>query len=134
MKTIKILILLAVPLLISGCADTLKCNIKTNNYKSSIKIDFVEDKPTTYRYVDRIVFPKQSDEAELYYHQKYSEFSALISERYAKVKRNFDKVTTRIKYNFISDQSEKENKLLITKSDTKKNAVKKIESLGYKCE
>ena len=43
MKRIKIVLLLLVPLLLTGCASTLKCEIDTNNYTSKIKIKFEDD-------------------------------------------------------------------------------------------
>ena len=40
MKRIKILLLVTTIFLLTGCSNTLKCNIETNNYDSSIKIKF----------------------------------------------------------------------------------------------
>ncbi|MGN0974194.1 MAG: hypothetical protein ACI4OT_05565, partial [Bacilli bacterium] len=60
MKRIKILLLVTTILLLTGCSNTLKCNIETNNYDSSIKIKFENDKPTKYTYKDEMKFSKDS--------------------------------------------------------------------------
>lgn len=133
MKKIKILLLLLVPVLLTGCANTLKCNIETNNYNSTIKIKFKDDKPTTYKYKDEMKFSTNSTEGEFYYHSKYNEYSILISEKYAQLKNNQENISTKINYDFTKDNSKGENKLLINRKDTIKSATKKIESSGYKC-
>ena len=79
MKRIKILLLIATIFLLTGCANTLKCNIETNNYSSSIKIKFKDDKPTKYKYEDEMKFSADSADTEIYYHSKYNEYSTLIS-------------------------------------------------------
>ena len=68
MKRIKILLLIATLLLLTGCSNTLKCNIETNNYSSSIKIIFKDDKPTKYKYEDEMKFSADSADTEIYYH------------------------------------------------------------------
>ncbi len=133
MKRIKMLFLLIMPILLTGCADTLKCQIKTNNYNSTVKVTFKEDKPFSYKYKDEMVFSPNSTDAEIYYHSKYNEYSILAGEKHAFLRSTSESVTMRISYNFTKDKSEQENKLLISKDDTKSDAMKKIESSGYKC-
>ena len=134
MKRIKIVLLLVVPLLLTGCASTLKCEIDTNNYTSKIKIKFEEDKPLTYKYKDEMVFTNNlSTDSELYYHTQYSKYSYLIAEDVAKVSNFANKVSVDINYTFNENKSQHENLLLISRNDTMKEATKKIESSGYKC-
>ena len=134
MKRIKIALLLLVPLLLTGCASTLKCEIETSNYNSKIKIKFEEDKPLTYKYKDEMVFNNNlSTDSELYYHGQYSKYSYLIAEDIAKVTNFANKVSVDINYNYNEKQSQYENILLISRNDTMKEATKKIESSGYKC-
>ena len=134
MKRIKIVLLLLAPLLLTGCASTLKCEIDTSNYTSKIKIKFEEEKPLTYKYKDEMVFNNNlSTDSELYYHTQYSKYSYLISEEVAKVTNFANKVSVDINYNFNVNKSQHENILLISRNDTMKEAIKKIESSGYKC-
>lgn len=133
MKRIKILMLLIVPVLLTGCADTLKCEIETNNYNSTIKIKYEEDKPVSYNFKDEMLFSKDSTDSELYYHSKYTEYDHLIMNKYATMRNTGTTVSTKINYDFAKNDKETENKLLITKTDTKKQATKKIKSLGYTC-
>ena len=133
MKRIKILLLIATLLLLTGCSNTLKCNIETNNYSSSIKIIFKDDKPTKYKYEDEMKFSADSADTEIYYHSKYNEYSTLISEKHAHLRNKPDNVSLRINYDFTEDKSEGEKKLLINRNDTIKTAAQKIESSGYKC-
>lgn len=133
MKRIKILLLVTTMFLLTGCSNTLKCNIETNNYDSSIKIKFENDKPTKYIYKDEMKFSKDSADTEIYYHSKYNEYSILISEKYAHLRNKIDNVSLKINYDFTKDKSEGENKLLINRNDTIKTATQKIESSGYKC-
>ena len=134
MKRIKSLIILLMPLLLTGCATTLKCEINTNNYTSTVKIKFENDKPTTYKYSDEMIFTDPlSTDSELYYHSKYEEYSFLITEKYATLSNHNDKVKLKINYDFTKDKTKNENKLLISKNDTLKEASKKIESSGYTC-
>ena len=122
------------PLLLTGCATTLKCEINTNNYTSTVKIKFENDKPTTYKYSDEMIFTDPlSTDSELYYHSKYEEYSFLITEKYATLSNHNDKVKLKINYDFTKDKTKNENKLLISKNDTLKEASKKIESSGYTC-
>lgn len=134
MKRIKIVLLLLAPLLLTGCASTLKCEIETSNYNSKVKIKFKEDKPLTYKYKDKMIFTNNlSTDSELYYHTQYSKYSYLITEDIAKVTNFANKVSVDINYNYNENQSQYENLLLITRNDTIKEATKKIENLGYKC-
>ena len=71
MKRIKMLLILIIPIFLTGCSETLKCTIETNNYKSKIKIKFEKDKPTTYKYKDEMRFSPSSTDAEIYYHSKF---------------------------------------------------------------
>ena len=134
MKRIKSVILLLIPLLMTGCTTTLKCEIETNNYTSNVKIKFEDDKPTTYKYRDEMIFNDPlSTDSELYYHSKYQEYSYLITEEYATVSNHNNKVKVKIDYDFSKNKTEDESKLLISKNDTIKTATKKIESSGYTC-
>ena len=133
MNRIKIIVFLFTVLLLTGCGNNLKCNIKTNNYTADIKITFEKEKPAEYSFKDKMTFSYEDFNSELYYHNKYTELSDLITEKYAKVSDNKDNVTIKINYDFSKYNSKGESKLLIKRSDTKKEALKKIESLGYKC-
>ena len=133
MKRIKILLLIANIFLLTGCANTLKCNIETSNYNSSIKIKFKNDKPAQYKFKDEMKFSRDSADTEIYYHSKYNEYSTLISEKHAHLRNKIDRVSLKITYDFTKDKSEVENKLLINRNDTIKTATQKIESSGYKC-
>ena len=133
MKRIKILLLIATIFLLTGCANTLKCNIETSNYNSSIKIKFKNDKPAQYKFKDEMKFSRDSTDTEIYYHSKYNEYSTLISEKHAHLRNKIDSVSLKITYDFTKDKSEVENKLLINRNDTIKTATQKIESSGYKC-
>ena len=134
MKRVKSIILLLIPLLMTGCTTTLKCEINTNNYTSTVKIKYENDKPTTYKYSDEMVFSEPlSTDSELYYHSKYQEYSYLITEKYATISNHNNKVKLKIDYDFTKDKTEDETKLLISKNDTIKIATEKIESSGYTC-
>lgn len=131
-KSMHILILLMV-ILLTGCGNKLKCEIKTNNYTSKIVINYKDEKPTSYNFKDDMAFSADAPEAELYYHSKYEEYSTIISEKYASIRNSVDGVSMKIKYDFTKDKSQQENILLIQKNDTKKQAKSKLKSLGYKC-
>lgn len=133
MKRIKILLLITMLFLITGCSNNLKCNIDTNNYTSTIKIKFKDDKPINYSYKDKMSFPLESTDSEIYYHSKYNEYNTLINEKHAFLRDAADSVTLKISYDFTKDNSKDEKKLLISRDDTIKSATKKIESSGYKC-
>lgn len=133
MKRIKMVFLLLSVFLLTGCGNQLKCNIKTNNYESTIKVTYKDDKPTKYVFKDKMFFSPTEANAELYYHSKYSEYGDLINEKHAKLKNKPEYIALEIKYDFTTDKSTQENKLLIQKTDTKANAIKKIQDLGYKC-
>lgn len=133
MKRIKILLLLIVPILLTGCANTLKCEIETNNYTSKIKIKFENEEPTIYKFEDKMLFDADTTDTELYYHSKYTEYNDLINSKHATIRNHPDNVTIKIDYNFKENKAEGENKLLIKRTDTMKEATKKIESSGYIC-
>lgn len=133
MKRIKILLLITTIFLVTGCSNTLKCNIETNNYSSTIELKFKDDKPTKYKYKDEMKFSADSADTEIYYHSKYNEYSTLISEKHAHLRNNIDNVTLKITYDFTEDKSEGEKTLIINRNDTIKTATQKIESSGYKC-
>ena len=78
-------------------------------------------------------FSRDSADTEIYYHSKYNEYGALISEKHAHLRNKIDSVSLKITYDFTKDKSEVENKLLINRNDTIKTATQKIESSGYKC-
>ena len=127
------LVLFLVIVLLTGCSNKLKCNIKTNNYISKLVIMYDGDKPTTYSFSDKMMFAPQAPEAEIYYHSKYYEYGTLISEKFAKMRNAADYVSLRIKYDFTKNHSEQENKLLISKDDSKEAAIKKLKNSGYTC-
>lgn len=134
MKRIKIITLLLAVILLTGCSNNLKCEIKTNNYNSTIKTKFSKDKPVKYTYSDEMLFSDNSNtDSEIYYHTKYEKYSALINEKYAKVRSFQNKVSVKVNYNFSKNKSQNESALIIKRNDTIKSARKKIESLGYKC-
>ena len=72
-------------------------------------------------------------DSELYYHTKYTSYSYLISDNYARITNHNNKVKLKINYDFTKDKSQGENKLLISKKDTIKTATQKIEKSGYTC-
>ena len=87
-----------------------------------------------YKYKDEMNFENELiADSEIYYHTKYAEYSDLIMDKHANVSNIHEKVKIKIDYNFKKNKSEGENLLLISKNDTKKEAIKKIESSGYKC-
>lgn len=134
MKRIKWLILLMTPILLTGCANNLKCEIDTTNYKAKIKIQFKNDKPTTYSQKEVMSFDNYLDaNAEIYYHSQYDTYSYLITDGFAKIINQKSKVTTKINYDFTINSSQGENTLLISKNDNKETAKQKIESSSYKC-
>lgn len=133
MKKIKIILILFIPLILTGCSETLKCSIETNNYTSNIKISFKDDKPSKYKYKDEMKFSPTSADAEIYYHSKYDQYSLLISDKYAHIRNKADGVSLKVTYDFTKDNSDGENALIISRNDTKKIATQKIQSSGYKC-
>jgi hypothetical protein len=78
-------------------------------------------------------FSATSADSELYYYGKLSEYENLINEKHAKVRNKATSVEVSIKYNFTSDTSAQEGKLLVKRDETKSKAIKRIEDLGYKC-
>lgn len=134
MKKVKLIMLLIIPFLVTGCAKTLNCEIETNNYNSTIKIKFKDDKPTTYKFKDEMIFKNYLDaNSEIYYHTKYAEYNYLINDKHARITNGQDKVSIKITYDFTKDNSQGEENLLIKETDTMKTATKKIKSSGYKC-
>ena len=133
MKRVKLVMLLIAVLLLTGCANTLKCKIDTNNYTSKVVIKFKNNKPSTYKFKDKMMFSPQAPEAELYYHSKYDEHGTLIAEKFAKMRNNVDNITLKVKYDFTKNNSTQEDKLLVSRNDSKNDAKTKIENLGYKC-
>lgn len=133
MKRIKWLVLVIAPIMLTGCANTLKCEIETQNYEASIKIKFENDKPTTYKSSETMHFNHLSTDAELYYHSQYDTYSYLITDGYAKVHNRNDEVTTKIDYDFSINESQGEDSLLISREDNQETAKQKIESSSYTC-
>ena len=133
MKRIKMLLILIIPIFLTGCSETLKCTIETNNYSSEIKIKFKDDKPTTYKYKDVMSFSATQTDSEIYYHSKYDQYSILISDKYANLRDKANGVYLKINYDFTKDKSNGENTLLISRNDTQKIALQKIKSSGYTC-
>lgn len=127
------LLILIIPIFLTGCSETLKCTIKTNNYSSEIKIKFKDDKPTTYKYKDVMSFSATQTDSEIYYHSKYDQYSILISDKYANLRDKANGVYLKINYDFTKDKSNGENTLLISRNDTQKIALQKIKSSGYTC-
>lgn len=136
MKRIKgfnVLLLLLV-LLLTGCSTSkLKCEIKKNNYTAKTVISYSEDKPTKYKFNDKMLFSATSSEAEIYYHSKYADYGTLIAEKYAYIRNTPEYVAVKINYDFAKNNSIQENKLLINRNDSKESAKEKLENLGYKC-
>lgn len=135
MKRIKKILLMIIPLLIlTGCSSNLKCTIKTNNYESTVKIKFVEDKPTTYKYKDAMDFGNTLDaDSELYFDNQLTKYRFLIADKFADVIERQSVVKVKVNYDFTKDSSSGEDVLLIKKTDSLGTAKQKIESSGYKC-
>lgn len=133
-KGMNLLFLISV-LLLTGCsASKLKCEIKTNNYTAKVVVKYSDDnKPTKYKFNDKMLFSATSSNAEIYYHSKYAEYGTLIAEKFAHMRNTPEYVQLKIKYDFTKNNSAQENKLLINKTDSKENAKQKLENLGYKC-
>ena len=127
------LMLVLVVFLLTGCSNKLKCEIDTNNYTSKVIITYKGDKPITYNFKDKMLFSLQDAEAEIYYHSKYTEYGTLIAEKYAKMRNAPEYVSLNIKYDFTKNKSNQEDKILISKDDSKEKSKIKLESLGYKC-
>jgi hypothetical protein len=132
-KSMKILIIVLMAITLTGCADTLKCNIKTKNYESTIKITYKEEKPAKYVFKDKMFFSELSADSELYYHSKTTEYQDLINEKHARIRNKKTSVETSIKYDFTKDTSAQEGSLLAKRDETKSKTIKRIEDLGYKC-
>ena len=128
----KILLLIAIPILLTGCKNSLTCTIKTNTYKSKVTISYKDDKPETYKQIEKIYFAQQ-DTKNIYYNLKTNEYLKLIKEKHTKIKKKKKSIKIKTTYNFLKNKSFQENKLLISKQDTKKQAYKKIKNLGYTC-
>ena len=137
MKKTKLIILLIAVVALTGCANKLKCKIETtldsNKYTSTIVVKFKNGKPSTYSFKDKMMFEPLAPEAELYYHSKAEEYGILISEKLAKARNNSDNITLKVKYDFNKNNSAQENKILVGRNDSKNDAKKKIENLGYQC-
>lgn len=129
----KYILLLLIVVLLTGCGNKLKCEIKTNNYNSKLVVAYKSEKPSSYKFEDKMTFSVDAPEAELYYHSKYEEYNTLLTEKYASIKNRYDGVSMDIKYDFTKDKSAQENILLVQRDDTKEQAKSKLESLGYKC-
>ena len=130
MKT-KVLVLITI-LLLTGCSNNLKCNIKTNTYKSKIIITFQNNKPKNYLKKENIYFTNK-DTKNIYYKLKTNEYKYLINNDYTKIKNRKNKIYIKTKYNFQKKKKEIESKLEIEKNDTRKKSYQKIKSLGYTC-
>ncbi|MBQ6546673.1 MAG: hypothetical protein IJL74_01590 [Bacilli bacterium] len=133
MKRMKLVILLMAVVALTGCANKLKCKINTDNYSSTVVVHFKSHKPSTYSFKDKMMFSPLAPEAELYYHSKAEEYSTLIAEKLARMGNNSDNITLKVKYDFNKNNSTQEDKILVGRNDSKNDAKKKIESLGYKC-
>ena len=130
----KILLLIIPVFILTGCGSTLKCEIDTSNYESTIKIKFKDDKPTTYKYKDALDFGNSlNTDSEFDYNEKQTRYGTLISEKYAKVSEFQSVVKVKIDYDFSKNNSSGENALLISRDDTLSSAKTKIESSGYSC-
>lgn len=134
MKRIKGLNLILICLILTGCKDTLKCEIDTPNYKSEIKIKFENDKPTTYKQKETMIYSDSLDpESEIYYHSQYEKYSYLITDKHVKISNHNNEVTTKIQYDFTQDKSTGETELPISKNDTREKIKQKLESSSYTC-
>ena len=128
----KFLLLTAVIFLLTGCQNNLTCTIKTNTYNSKVTISYKDNKPKNYKQIEKIYFAKQ-DTKNIYYNLKTNEYQNLIKEKHTKIKKKRKSITIKTTYNFLKNNSTQENKLLINKQDTRKQAYQKIKNLGYTC-
>lgn len=133
MKNIKILLLILIPIILTGCNNTLNCNIKTDNYTSNIKVKFKNNKPIIYKFKDKMFFSKSSINQKDYYKEKYNKYNLLILNKNMKLKNKNNYISTKINYNFNKNKIKQENNLLIQRNYTRKQTLKKIKSLGYTC-
>lgn len=133
MKKTKILLLILISIMLIGCTNTVNCNIKTNNYTSSIKVKFKDNKPLTYKFKDKMNFSKTSINKKEYYKEKYNKYNNLILTKNMKLKNKSNYISTKINYNFKKNKEKQENVLLIKRNYTRKQTLKKIKSLGYTC-
>lgn len=135
MKNTKRILLLIIPvILLTGCSNSLKCEIENNNQDSSIKIKFTDNKPTTYKFRDDMNFGNTLDaDSELYLDNKLTQYRDLIADKYADVIERQGVVKVKIDYDFTKNKSIGENTLLISRDDTQEIAKQKIEKVGYIC-
>ena len=133
MKKIKILLLILITIILTGCTNTLKCNIKTDNYTSNIKVKFKNNKPIIYKFKDKMYFSKSPIDKKEYYKEKYDKYNLLILNNNMNLNNKKSYISTKINYNFNKNNIKQENKLLIKRNYTRKQTLKKIKSLGYTC-
>ena len=126
----KIIILLFMLFVLTGCSTKLKCKINTDRYKSKITIKYKEDKPIKYLFKDRMIFDIKDKNKDIYYKRKQTEYKSLINNYSAKVINKNKKVISSVNYNFKKDIN---SYLLIDKNDNIKSSIIKIESIGYRC-
>ena len=133
MKKIKILLLILISIILTGCTNTLNCSIKTDNYTSSIKVKFKNNKPVTYQFKDKMNFSKSPINKKEYYKEKYNKYNNLISNKNMKLKNKKNYISTKLNYNFNKRKIRQESTLLIKRNYTKKQTLKIIKKLGYIC-
>ena len=126
----KVLVLLIMLLILTGCTNTLKCNIKIDDYSAKVKIKFKNKKPFSYKFKDIMEFDLLDENINWYYNLKNEEYKSF--ENYSNIKKGKDYVSTKINYKF-NDNKISDNLLLINKNDKRVEILQKIESLGYKC-
>ena len=129
MKYIKYLFLGSI-LFLTGCANSLKCNIKTDDYTSSIKIIFKDSVPCKYIFKDLKEFIIYENDINEYYNLKKDNYKDLGNN--ANIKMGKDYVSSTINYKFNSNKPN--NTILIDENDNIVSTISKIESYGYKCQ
>ena len=118
-------------LFLTGCSNTLKCNVETKSYSSKIKIVFKNNKPKKYILKDIREFNIYDKDLNNYYKNKKKEYISLIAIENAKIFKGKDYVLSKINYDFNSDI--KCDFILIDKDDNLAKSIEKIESSGYIC-
>ena len=118
-------------LLLSGCSNNYKCSLNADNYSSKIKVIFKDKKVYKYKQKDLKEFNIYSKDLDKYYKLKKDDLNDLISNNYAKIKKEKDYVASYIDYDFKN--KDLNNIILINKNDNLKESISKIENSGYIC-
>ncbi len=118
--------------------NKVRCTIRTNNYTSTVVVTYggkkeTRNTPIKYKFKDKMKFDATDSDAELYYHSKYDEYGTLLAEKYGYMTNTAYYVSLKIDYDFTKDNSKQENKLLISRNDTREQATVKLKNAGYTC-